>query len=70
MTATDVIAIIGSLAAGITLIINTWFSAQAKNISADTNMRAKRHEAKINNIVDTVDAIDGTLNADKSQSET
>ena len=45
MTASDIVAIIGSLAAAVTLVINTYYSARAKNVAEETRDIAERHES-------------------------
>ena len=80
MDSSDIVAIIGSIAAAITLIINTWFSVQAKTISQetkdvavaskevadDTNVMTKRHEEKTEAIQATVETIAENLPTSES----
>lgn len=56
-TASDYVAVIGALAAAITLVINTWYSAKAKSVVEDTNRLTRRHEKTTAAIQETVDAI-------------
>jgi hypothetical protein len=64
VTASDIIAVIGSLAAAITLIINTYYSAKAKslaeetkNVATDTNALTRRHKVETEQIKATVEEI-------------
>lgn len=54
MTATDIIAIIGSTAAAITLIINTWFTAKTKATTEEAARKAQKAHEQLNAKVDEV----------------